>query len=194
MELHINIWHSWLGCLLKWIPKEWDPVKRLSLRHQMEILPNKFLRTQNKMFRSISHQQLRSVKFCTTPHQLPKRNTKILTVIISWRTFLHKPSPVFAFNQIEMQTLTQPLLPVSCSAVKNDMKKKNNFPSINYWNYLAFVGKFWLRSFMTIKASTGGAVKMRAAVWKLKSTGETTVKWKHAIAVILILAFNFSAH
>lgn len=35
--------------------------------------------------------------------------------------------------------------------------------------YLAFVGKFWLRSFMTLRASTAGAARMRAAVWKLRS-------------------------
>lgn len=35
--------------------------------------------------------------------------------------------------------------------------------------YLAFVGKFWLKSFITLRASTGGAARIRAAVWKLRS-------------------------
>lgn len=38
--------------------------------------------------------------------------------------------------------------------------------------YLALVGKFWLRSFITLRASTAGAARMRAAVWKLRSVKE----------------------
>lgn len=57
--------------------------------------------------------------------------------------------------------------------------------------YLALVGKFWLKSFITLRASTEGAARIRAAVWKLRSK-EQGKKRKRILVSEVWMASNMS--